>query len=186
MLGVQCDMAVTRYKATPQSQDCRVKLIHTKQWDSLGEPVLTKDVNSESMGPCTFLINFSLIQGYSAMIFWSMMIVLIHMKSSWERPGWLKNNDNQPIYPNRATLQFQKHITEQSQNQAMNARNGKKHARELVPTIFKMLHPPNCILHHNEWKQQDYSIWKVTDVTAVQNNCLFLFFFSSAGKAPFL
>ena len=76
----------------------------------------------------------------------------MHIKSSLQRPGWLENN-KQTIYSNWATLQLQKRITEQSQNQAMNARNGKKHARELVPTIFKMLHPPNCILCPNEWKQ---------------------------------
>lgn len=32
----------------------------------------------------------------------------------------------------------------------------EKHASELVSTIFKMLHLPNCILCHKEGKQQDY------------------------------
>lgn len=42
-------------------------------------------------------------------------------------------------------------------------------------------------LCHNEWKQEDYSIWKVTDVTAVENNCfsLSLFFLNRAGEHSF-
>ena len=60
----------------------------------------------------------------------------MHIKSSLERPGWLENN-KQTIYPNWATLQLQKRITEQSQNQAMNARNGKKTCPGAGPYNFQ-------------------------------------------------
>ena len=85
----------------------------------------------------------------------------MHIKSSRERPGWLENN-KQTIYSNWATLQLQKRITEQSQNQAMNARNGKNMPGSwslqftrcfILPTAFFVLMSENSKIIQSEKSQ---------------------------------
>lgn len=46
-------------------------------------------------------------------------------RSSWQRPGWLQNNDNQAVYPGKAHFTIAEMYYRQSQNQALNAGDGK-------------------------------------------------------------
>lgn len=86
---------------------------------------------------------------------------------SWcERPGCLKNNDNNQFAPAELTLQFQKRISEQWPASSQQPAAG--------PHNFQMLPPPNGILCHNEWQQQADAICKVRGLTVAWNNHLSL------------
>lgn len=77
--------------------------ILSKQWKSPGKTVLMKDVNSKSKDLGAFPITFP--PHPKVFCYYHLVtIVLRLMRSSWERLGWLQNNDNQPADPNKAHL----------------------------------------------------------------------------------
>lgn len=178
--GVQCELPMSPCtKGTPWRRECWVNLVKIARRNSAFE-----GYGFRGQDPWPFPMD-SRWEGFlplSSNRRW----LLTPTKPSRGRPGRLENNDNQPVYPTGSLYSFRNMV--QGGHQIIPWMQGMgTHARELFPTIFKTPHPPNHILCHNEWKQEDYSIWKVTDVTAVENNCfsLSLFFLNRAGEHSF-
>lgn len=144
---VQWDMAMSPYtKETPGRRDCWVKLVKTARRN-----MKAMDSESKALGPSPSTPRSEGFLPLSSNHWW----LLTPAKISGGRPGWLENNDNQPVAPAELTVKPQKRITEGSRNHAMNTRDGKHMPGRWSLQFVKTPHPPNCILCHQEWKQPD-------------------------------